>query len=97
MKNGSCLFQDGVHAFDFRVYYEDTDAAGVVYYANYLRYFEWGRTEYLRNFQLPFSHYIEKGILFVVSRLNVTYRAPAHYNDELTIETMVEEMGMPSH
>lgn len=72
-----------------RIYYEDTDCGGVVYYANYLRYFERARTEYLRERGVDLGTWAEKGLYFVVSRVEMDYRAPARYSDLLEIETAV--------
>ena len=69
-----------------RVYYEDTDAAGVVFYANYLRYMERARTEWLR--YIGFEHHRlneEYGVLFAVKKLTIDYIMPAHLDDLLTI------------
>jgi acyl-CoA thioester hydrolase len=73
-------------AWPARVYYEDTDAGGIVYYANYLRFLERARTEWLRS--LGYSQRAlagESGILFAVVSLNVDYRRPAKLDDELFI------------
>jgi acyl-CoA thioester hydrolase len=78
----------GVHAFSIRVYYEDTDAAGIVYHANYLRFAERARTEMLR--LLGFGQErlrVEDGLAFAVARCAVEYRAPARLDDELTVES----------
>jgi acyl-CoA thioester hydrolase len=69
-----------------RVYYEDTDLAGVVYYANYLKYLERARTEWLR--QLGFQQSILKAdhdVIFMVKRLEMNYIKPAHFDDHLLI------------
>ena len=69
-----------------RVYYEDTDAAGVVFYANYLRYLERARTEWLRNIGFKHKHLIaEYGILFAVKNLTIDYIKPARLDDLLTV------------
>ncbi len=69
-----------------RVYYEDTDAAGVVYYANYLKFFERARTEWLRAQGFEQDQLREEfGIVFVVSRLQVEYKQAAKFNDALSI------------
>lgn len=69
-----------------RVYYEDTDAAGVVYYANYLKFFERARTEWLRALGFEQDQLREEfGIVFVVSRLQVEYKQAAKFNDALSI------------
>jgi len=83
-------FGDGVHLHPLRVYYEDTDAGGVVYYANYLKFAERGRTEMLRDlgFDPPALAAVE-GVAFAVSRLEVDYLAPARLDDELTVQTRI--------
>jgi acyl-CoA thioester hydrolase len=75
-----------------RVYYEDTDCGGVVYYANFLRYFERARTEYLRERDIEVATYAVAGLLFMVSHAEVSYRSPARYNDVLDIETDVVDI-----
>lgn len=84
----------GEPAFEMRirVYYEDTDAGGIVYYANYLRYFERARTDWLRalgavHSELDASH----GLAFVVRDLAVDYVAPARLDDELIVDVRVLE------
>ncbi len=79
-----------------RVYYEDTDCGNVVYYANYLRYMERGRTEFLRERGIELSDWRNKGILFVVVEANVKYRAPARYNDLLEVASTVTELTSAS-
>jgi acyl-CoA thioester hydrolase len=74
-----------------RVYYEDTDCGNVVYYANYLKYMERGRTELMRERGVSFAQLHNEGILFVVSEVSVKYRASARYNDLLTIDTAIKE------
>lgn len=74
---------------EVRVYYEDTDCGGVVYYANYLRYMERGRTELLREHGIELADYHAKGLLFAVVDTHVRYRAPARYGDLLTVETRI--------
>ena len=81
--------REGPHTLPIRVYYEDTDCGGVVYYANYLRYFERGRTEYLRERGIDVADFAAKGTLFVVVHAEIDYRASARYNDLLTIETWI--------
>jgi acyl-CoA thioester hydrolase len=75
-----------------RVYYEDTDCGNVVYYANYLRYMERGRTELLRDLGVELSAYHEKGFAFAVAEANVKYKQSAHYNDLLTVTTSVKDV-----
>ncbi len=75
-----------------RVYYEDTDFGGVVYYANYLKYMERGRTEHLRDRGIELSHFHKRGYLFAVAEVNIKYRRPARYNDLLEMETNITEV-----
>ena len=77
-----------------RVYYEDTDAGGVVFYANYLKFFERARTEWLRAAGITQSHLIESdGLMFVVQRTGVDYHAPSRLDDELNLTVVVEYLG----
>jgi len=76
-----------------RVYYEDTDCGNVVYYANYLRYMERGRTELLRDLGMELSAYHDKGFAFAVAEANVKYKRSAHYNDVLTVTTSVKDVS----
>jgi acyl-CoA thioesterase FadM len=69
-----------------RVIFAETDAMGIVYYANYLKYFEVGRAEFFREFDLPFTHYIERGLYLAVTDVSVRYHRPARYDDVLVIE-----------
>lgn len=81
------------HTLNIRIYYEDTDAGGIVYYANYLKFCERGRTELLRAAGLEnTSIAAEYGILFVVRHLEADYFSPAMLDDEIRVETAVEEM-----
>jgi acyl-CoA thioester hydrolase len=82
-----------VNTLNIRIYYEDTDCGDVVYYANYLRYMERGRTELLRDAGIELSSYHEKGLVFTVVEANVKYKRPAHYNDSLKVVTTVKETG----
>src|SRR5207302_6500370 len=82
------------HSMKLRVYYEDTDASGIVYYANYLKFAERGRTEMMR--ELGFAHsgiVADSGTVFTVRRLTADYRAPARLDDALTVETRVVEIA----
>ncbi len=85
---------DTVFSLRIRVYYEDTDAAGVVYYANYLRYLERARTEWLGAAGHPLAE-LERdhGIVFVVRRIEVDYRRPARLFDTLDVTVDVESVG----
>ena len=77
-----------------RVYYEDTDSAGIVYHASFLRFMERTRTEWLRShgFDLPDLR-IEHGVLFTVSRLRIEYLQPAQFNDLLDVGLRLTRFG----
>ena len=77
-----------------RVYYEDTDSAGIVYHASYLRFMERARTEWLRSlgFDLPDLH-TEHEVLFTVSRLHIDYLRPAAFNDMLAVSVRLTRFG----
>lgn len=80
--------------FPVRVYYEDTDAAGVVYYANYLKYMERARTEWLEAAGQPLAAFErEHGMVFVVHRCEIDYRRPARLNDMLDVTVEVKVVG----
>lgn len=80
-------------SFPVRVYYEDTDAAGVVYYANYLKFFERARTEWLRELRLDQTELAaEAGVIFVVRNANVQYRKPARLDDALIIRSQITRL-----
>ena len=81
---------------EVRVYYEDTDSGGVVYYANYLRYLERGRTEFVRARGVSLQDLLELGYQFPVARLEIDYRFPAVYDDLIRITTTVLEVGNAS-
>lgn len=85
---------DLMHAMELRVFYEDTDAAGVVYHANYIKFAERGRTEMMR--ALGFAHSgiaAAIGTLFTVRRLSIDYRRPARLDDLLGVETRIVAIG----
>jgi len=85
-----------VTRFDFpvRVYYEDTDAGGVVYFANYLRFMERARTEWLRRLGFDQSELREgQGILFVVRGVEATYQRPARLDDALTVQSRLASLS----
>ena len=77
------------HVTKVRVNYADTDAGGVVYYANYLRFFEIGRSEYLRDKGISLGGLMEDNLVFTVRTVSCEYISPAHYDDLLLIKTMV--------
>ncbi|MAJ75382.1 tol-pal system-associated acyl-CoA thioesterase [Candidatus Thioglobus sp.] len=75
----------------FRVYYEDTDAGGVVFYANYLKFIERGRTEYLRDLGFDQGSLAkEKNIVFVVKSLSADYLSPAYLDDMIEVQTIIK-------
>lgn len=79
------------HAFPLRVYYEDTDLAGIVYYANYLKFIERGRSEWVRALGVDQAAMKrEDGVVFAVRRVEADYLAPAQYDDQLVVQTDVE-------
>jgi acyl-CoA thioester hydrolase len=80
-----------------RVYYEDTDAGGVVYHARYLHFMERARTEWLRALGFEQDRLrAEQGILFAVRRADVAFHAPARFNDLLWVEAKVADLGRAS-
>jgi acyl-CoA thioester hydrolase len=81
---------------DIRIYYEDTDCGGMVYYANYLKYFERARTQYLEERGLSVAGFMKEGTMFVVVHAEVDYRSPARYGDRLIIETIVSDVTAAS-
>jgi len=81
---------------EVRIYYEDTDCGGVVYYANYLKYFERARTQYLEERGLSVAGLMKEGTVFVVVHAEVDYRSSARYGDWLVIETVISEMTAAS-
>jgi acyl-CoA thioester hydrolase len=88
--------ETNLRAFSFpvRIYYEDTDAAGVVYYANYFKYFERCRTEWMRLIGYDQSQLTRKyGLVFVVRSVEAEYLRPAHLDDQLTVTLEVETLG----
>ncbi|HQR29565.1 MAG TPA: thioesterase family protein [Anaeromyxobacteraceae bacterium] len=75
-----------------RVIYGDTDQMGVVYYANYLRWFEAGRTEFLREKGISYADFEDReGLVLPVAEAGVTYRMPARYDDLVSVETSLVE------
>lgn len=78
------------HCFPVRVYYEDTDLAGIVYYANYLKFIERARSEWVRDLGIDQVQMKTEGLVFAVRRVEADYLAPARYDDELTVETTMQ-------
>lgn len=79
-----------------RVYYEDTDAGGIVYYANYLKFFERARTEWLRCLGIEQDELLERSVGFVVKRVEMDNHAPARFNQLLCIESEIVELKRAS-
>ncbi|UZD89667.1 tol-pal system-associated acyl-CoA thioesterase [Cognatishimia activa] len=76
------------HNFPIRVYYEDTDMAGIVFYANYLKYIERARSDWVRGKGINQAELKEEeGLVFAVRRVEADYLAPAHFDEELVVET----------
>ncbi len=74
-----------------RIYYHDTDCGGVVYYANYLKYLEEARTEFLLLRGIELTKLAEEGLMFVVARVEIEYKASARYQDNIKVSAAVEE------
>lgn len=87
------------HAFALRVYYEDTDLAGIVYYANYLKFIERGRSEWVRTLGIDQVRLRQdQGVVFAVRRVEADYLRPAKFDDELTVTTrLIASTGARLH
>jgi acyl-CoA thioester hydrolase len=89
--------RDGAYLFPVRVYYEDTDAVGLVYHANYLKFAERARTEMLRRLGIEQERLRgESGVSFVVRRGTLDFRAPARLDDDLVVATSLRALGAAS-
>ena len=87
------LFEDKTFSFPIRIYYEDTDAGGIVYYANYLKYAERARTEFLRHLGINQQEMLKNQECgFVVRNCNINYKSPARLDDTLNITCKVTEL-----
>tara|TARA_B100001109_G_scaffold137217_1_gene111557 strand:+ start:89 stop:487 length:399 start_codon:yes stop_codon:yes gene_type:complete len=82
--------------YNLTVYYEDTDAQGVVYYANYLKFFERARTEYLRKSGYEQMKLMQEGIIFVVRSVEMKLQKPARLDDVLVIKSQLIKLGKVS-
>jgi len=80
------------HTLPIRVYYEDTDMAGIVYYANYLRYIERARSDWVRGLGIDQNAMKAQGFVFAVRRVEADYLMPARLDDELVVETEVVQV-----
>ena len=81
-----------IHTTEIRVRYGDTDAAGVVYNANYLRYFEIGRSELMREWVCSYKEIEALGFILPVTECYSRFKAPAFYDDLLTVETLIDRL-----
>lgn len=81
-----------MNKFEIRITYRDTDQMGMVYYANYLVFFEMGRTELFRQLGMTYKSLEEKQMYFPVIHAECNYHAPAKYDDLITIETKISEV-----
>lgn len=90
-------FVQGTHRFALRVYFEDTDVAGIVYYANYLKFMERARSDMLRALDIDQRAAIESGVgVYVVADAHIRYRQPARLDDELLVLSEVRQVRAAS-
>jgi acyl-CoA thioester hydrolase len=88
---------DEGHEFQVRVYYEDTDAQGVVYFANYLKFMERGRTEWLRELGVEQDWLMsEHGLFFALTGTGARFHRPARFNEQLVVRTRIARLGRAS-
>ena len=92
MSSLTIRMSEPVHRISCRVIYGDTDAGGVVYNANFLRYFEMGRTEMMRSLSIPYSRIEERGLILPVTETYLRFKAPARYDDLIAIDTSLIEV-----
>jgi acyl-CoA thioester hydrolase len=85
-----------MHTISKKVYYHDTDCGGVVYYANYLKYLEEARTEYLAERGIVLTELARDGFIFVVKKVDIEYKSPARYADYLAVVSQVSGMRSAS-
>lgn len=83
----------GMYQFPVRVYYEDTDFSGHVYHGSYVRFFERGRTEWLRDKGLHHSELAREGLSFAVRNMEISFEGAAHIDDELVVGTEITAMS----
>jgi len=81
-----------MYKLKIKIYYEDTDAGGIVYYANYLKYLERARTEFLLEKGIDVAEYHKKGYLFAVIHVDVNYKRPARLGEIIDVTTEVTEL-----
>ncbi|UWQ61765.1 tol-pal system-associated acyl-CoA thioesterase [Leisingera caerulea] len=80
------------HEFPVRVYYEDTDMGGIVYHANYLRFIERARSDWVRGIGVDQNAMRESGLIYVVRRIEADYLAPAKFDEELLVTTSMQNV-----
>ena len=85
-----------MHILQIKVYYEDTDAQGVVYYANYLKFFERARTEFLREIGYEQKNLMEQGAIFVVREVVIEFKKPAYLDQQIEVHTRIIKAGKVS-
>ena len=85
-----------MHTLPVKIYYEDTDAQGVVYYANYLKFFERARTEFLREIGYKQKELMEKGSIFVVREVSIEFKKPAKLDQKIEVHTRLIKAGKVS-
>lgn len=88
--------RDREYYLENKIYYHDTDAGGVVYYASYLKHLEEARTEYMRSRGVDVAEYMRGGTIFPVVHLEIDYKTPARYGDTIRIYTRPEKIGNAS-
>ena len=82
--------------FPVRVYYEDTDAGGIVYHANYLKFLERARTEWLRSLGIEQDVWLEQSIAFVVRHMDIDFRHAARFNQQLLVTNRIADLKRAS-
>ena len=83
-----------IFSLPVRIYFEDTDSGGVVYHSNYLKFMERARTEWLRSVGIDQHHLkCHDHIMFVVHRINIQYKLPARFNDDLIVKSELKDIG----
>ncbi|WP_435273777.1 tol-pal system-associated acyl-CoA thioesterase [Psychrobium sp. nBUS_13] len=85
-----------IFEFPVRVYYEDTDAGGVVYHSNYLNFYERARTEFLRDLGFEQDTLLDQGLAFVVRKCELDYLVAARFNDKLIVTVEIEQLKRAS-
>ena len=97
MRPADGCFEGNTHYFPLRVYFEDTDVAGIVYYANYLRFMERARSDLLRAIGVDQRGALEDGTgVYAVAEVSIRYKAPARLGDDLIVVTDIEEIRASS-